>query len=62
MTISAVVFDIGNVLIRWQPEIYYDAIIGVEKRKQMFADVDLHGLQDLLDLGADFKDLFYQAA
>ena len=62
MTINAVVFDIGNVLIRWQPEIYYDATIGVEKRKQMFAQVDLHGLQDILDQGADFTELFYQAA
>lgn len=62
MTISAVVFDIGNVLIRWQPEIYYDATIGIEKRKQMFAEVDLHGLQDVLDQGADFTELFYQAA
>ena len=28
MTIKAVVFDIGNVLIEWQPERFYDAEIG----------------------------------
>ena len=62
MRVDAVIFDIGNVLIRWQPEVYYDATIGVEKRIEMFAEVDLHGLQDILDRGADFKDLFYQTA
>lgn len=62
MSIKAVVFDIGNVLIRWQPELYYDATIGPDRRREMFADVDLHGLQDQLDAGADFKTLFYTAA
>jgi 2-haloacid dehalogenase len=62
MSIKAVVFDIGNVLIRWQPELYYDATIGPDRRRKMFADVDLHGLQDQLDAGADFKTLFYTAA
>ncbi len=28
MTIQAVIFDIGNVLIEWQPERYYDRVIG----------------------------------
>ena len=28
MTIEAVVFDIGNVLIEWQPERHFDAVIG----------------------------------
>ena len=27
-TPEAVVFDIGNVLIEWQPERFYDAVIG----------------------------------
>lgn len=62
MKISAVVFDIGNVLIRWKPEAYYDATIGVERRKKMFSEVDLHDLQERIDAGADFKDTFYQAA
>ena len=62
MTVSAVVFDIGNVLIRWKPEAYYDATIGVERRREMFAEVDLHDLQERIDAGADFKDTFYQAA
>lgn len=52
--IEAVVFDIGNVLIVWHPERYYDQSIGEERRKAMFAEVDLHGMTDLIDAGADF--------
>ena len=62
MTISAVVFDIGNVLIRWEPEAYYDTTIGVNRRREMFAQVDLHGLQERIDAGEDFKNTFYAAA
>jgi len=62
MTIEAVVFDIGNVLIRWEPEAYYDKTIGVEKRREFFNEVDLHGIQEIQDAGGDFKGLFYQAA
>ncbi len=44
MTIKAVVFDIGNVLIEWQPERFYDAVIGEARRREMFETVDLHGM------------------
>ena len=43
--IQAVVFDIGNVLIEWQPERLYDAVIGIDRRKAMFAEVDLHDMK-----------------
>ncbi len=59
---QAVVFDIGNVLIEWQPERYYDARIGVDRRRAMFAEVDLHGMNDLIDRGADFRDTVYDTA
>lgn len=52
--IKAVVFDIGNVLIRWEPEQFYDRVIGAEKRRELFACVDLHAMNDQVDLGADF--------
>jgi 2-haloacid dehalogenase len=32
MKIEAVVFDIGNVLIEWHPERYFDRTIGEEKK------------------------------
>ena len=57
--IDAVLFDIGNVLIEWVPENYYDAKIGETKRREMFAEVDLHGMNELIDLGHDFKDTIY---
>ncbi|MDG2341114.1 MAG: HAD family phosphatase [Paracoccaceae bacterium] len=62
MTIQAVIFDIGNVLIEWQPERYYDSIIGEARRKEMFAAVDLHGMNDRVDLGENFTDVIYETA
>ncbi|EPX77686.1 HAD-IA family hydrolase [Litoreibacter arenae] len=60
--INAVIFDIGNVLIEWQPERFYDSAIGEERRKAMFAAVDLHGMNDKVDMGAPFKETIYDAA
>ncbi len=62
MTPQAVIFDIGNVLIEWQPERYYDSVIGKERRLEMFAQVDLHGMNDRVDLGENFTDVIYAAA
>ncbi len=62
MTIQAVIFDIGNVLIEWQPERFFDGIIGPERRREMFAEIDLHGVNDEVDRGGDFKSLIYAAA
>lgn len=62
MKIEAVIFDIGNVLIEWQPERFYDSAIGEERRKAMFAEVDLHGMNDKIDLGGPFRETIYGAA
>lgn len=62
MTIQAVVFDIGNVLIEWQPERFYDSVIGEDRRRAMFAAVDLHGVNDRVDRGENFRDVIYGAA
>lgn len=59
---KAVVFDIGNVLIEWQPERFYDAEIGEERRRAMFSAVDLHGMNELVDLGHHFTETIYSAA
>ena len=59
---AAVVFDIGNVLIEWQPERFYDSVIGEDRRRAMFAEVDLHGMNDLVDSGQHFTDTVYAAA
>lgn len=59
MPIEAVVFDIGNVLIEWKPERFYDAQIGAARRSAMFDEVDLHGMNDLVDRGHHFTDTIY---
>lgn len=62
MTISAVVFDIGNVLIEWNPERFYDAQIGEIRRREMFSRVDLHAMNDRVDRGEEFRATIYDTA
>lgn len=52
--IKAVVFDIGNVLIEWQPEVYFDRHYGEKRRKALFNTVDLHAMNDRVDSGENF--------
>ncbi len=59
---KAVVFDIGNVLLEWHPERFYDRMIGPERRKEMFGAVDLEGMNESVDLGAHFSDTVYAMA
>lgn len=59
---QAVIFDIGNVLTRWQPEAFYDRAIGEDRRRALFAAVDLHGMNDLIDAGALFRETIYDWA
>ncbi len=60
--IDAVVFDIGNVLIEWQPERWYDARIGEARRRAMFEAVDLHAMNDRVDRGEAFREVIYETA
>lgn len=57
MAIKAVIFDIGNVLIGWQPEQFFDRVVGQERRKGFFAEIDLHGMNDRIDAGQNFHDV-----
>ncbi|MBC7138455.1 MAG: HAD-IA family hydrolase [Defluviimonas sp.] len=59
---EAVVFDIGNVLIEWNPERFYDRVMPPEERARMFAAVDLHAMNDAVDRGAPFRDTIYAHA
>lgn len=61
-TPEAVIFDIGNVLIEWQPERYYDARIGEARRRALFATVDLHAMNERVDAGGLFRDTIYDTA
>ncbi|WIY26627.1 HAD family hydrolase [Parasedimentitalea psychrophila] len=62
MAIKAVVFDIGNVLIEWHPERFYDAQIGPNRRRALFAEVDLHGMNLNVDRGHDWRNSVYELA
>ena len=59
MRVEAVIFDIGNVLTRWQPEAFYDRVIGEARRRALFDAVDLHRMNDEVDAGAEFRDTIY---
>lgn len=62
MGVEAVVFDIGNVLIEWQPERFFDSVIGEDRRRAMFAAIDLHGINDEVDRGGNFHETIRRAA
>lgn len=55
MSPQAVVFDIGNVLLEWNPERFYDARIGEARRRALFAEVPLAEMNERIDLGAPFE-------
>ena len=59
---EAVVFDIGNVLTCWQPETFYDRVIGEAQRRALFAEVDLHAMNEAVDAGALFRETIYDWA
>lgn len=46
---EVMVFDIGRVLIGWDPEGFYDRVIGAPARARLFAEVDLHGMNLAID-------------
>jgi 2-haloacid dehalogenase len=59
---DAVIFDIGNVLIEWNPERFYDSRLGAGRRRELFAAVDLHGMNERIDGGALFRETIYETA
>lgn len=59
---EAVIFDIGNVLTGWQPEAFYDRVIGPDRRRALFAEVDLHQMNALIDDGALFRETIHDWA
>lgn len=59
---QAVVFDIGNVLIHWDPIPVYDRLIGAERRQALFEAVDLFEMNRRVDLGEPFAELVRNTA
>ena len=62
MTPKAVVFDIGNVLIEWQPERFYETLIGADRTRALFAAMDLYAMNDRVDRGENFTEVLAQTA
>lgn len=62
MTPKAVIFDIGNVLIEWQPERFFDSQIGEDKRRALFTAIDLHAMNDRVDRGENFTAVLDETA
>lgn len=60
--VQAVIFDIGNVLIRWDPVQFYDRVIGPDARRALFAAVDLDGMNLSVDAGADLHEAVEEMA
>ena len=54
--IGAVVWDVGNVLLEWDPERFYDREVGEDRRRALFAAVDLHGMNARVDAGAPWAE------
>ena len=60
--VKAVVWDIGNVFAMWEPEAYYDRLIGRERREALFAEVPLHAMNMRADAGESLRELTYALA
>lgn len=56
MNVAAVVLDIGNVLLEWNPRRFYDRAYGVARREALFAAVDLEAMNLEIDRGAPFRE------
>jgi len=62
MTVEAVVFDIGNVLIEWDPEGAYDRRLGRERRERFLQEVAMFEMHLGLDRGDPFRATVYELA
>ena len=62
MQVEAVVFDIGNVLVEWNPERFYDGRYGEERRRALFEAVDLVAMNERIDRGEEFERIVRDTA
>jgi len=61
--VRAVVFDIGNVLITWNPERLFDQVMeSATAREKMFSTIDLHAMNDVIDRGGNWRQTVYETA
>lgn len=56
MRVDAVVYDIGNVLIRWAPEEVYEARLGKAASARFFEETRIHDMNLDVDRGQNLHD------
>jgi HAD superfamily hydrolase (TIGR01509 family) len=62
-TPDVVIFDIGNVLINWDPRLLYDKLLPDRAAQDaLFAAAGLEAMNLAVDLGAPFRDTIYANA
>ncbi len=59
---EAVLFDIGNVLMEWNPERFYDSQIGEDARRRLFDEAGLIQMNLDIDAGAPFRETIHATA
>ncbi|WP_227269883.1 hypothetical protein [Roseobacter weihaiensis] len=59
---EAVVFDIGNVLIEWQPGRFEDGVVAAKPSQAMVEAVDLYRTAERVDHGAPFTETICSTA
>ncbi|QFU09938.1 Alpha-D-glucose-1-phosphate phosphatase YihX [Rhodobacteraceae bacterium THAF1] len=62
MGVDLVVLDIGNVLLNWDPEGFYDRTMGRVARVRMFREVPLHKMNLSIDAGAPWAETVEETA
>ncbi|SPJ23312.1 HAD family hydrolase [Palleronia abyssalis] len=62
MAVDLVVFDIGNVLLNWDPEGYYDRAMGRVARVRLFQEVPLNEMNLSIDAGAPWHQTVEETA
>lgn len=62
MTPKAIVFDLGRVLLAFEPEDFYDREVGAQRRKALFAAVDLYAYNLRVDAGEPLYATMQEAA
>lgn len=60
--IEIFVFDIGRVLVEWEPEEFYKRVIGADRAKAFFAAVPIFDIHFRSDAGENFYDVIAEAA
>jgi 2-haloacid dehalogenase len=60
---KAVVFDIGNVLLEWDPDKLFKRLVPDEAAREAFyANADMEAMNEAIDLGAPFRKTIYAHA